>query len=676
MTLFVFLHLAEAPVSQQVISSTMDTNFVNGTVAGNFWKGGVSNLWSGLNWSPDATGATSSTLASGADVVFSVTGIQPHNQNTVLDVDETISSLTVNDPVAVTISGPHTLSITGTGVGNGITINSGAGLVTINSNLLLSGLPEIITVNSAAGLVINGIVGGTIGLTKAGTGQLTLSGANTYTGGTTINAGTLQIGTVGALGSIVGAVINNGRFDIVNADTSGITAGTATITNISGGFTQFSNTSTAFAAAITNNTGGITRFNATSTAGIATITNNGGVTQFQRHEHGRRRHHHQRQQRTTEFFNTSVAGNPTIINNIGGSTVFFDLSSAGHATITNNAGGSTKFNATSTAGFATITTNSGGRTLFFDTSTGGNAQFITNPGGIFDISNLTSSGMTVGSIEGAGTYFLGAKALTVGSNNLPSVEVNGTIADGGQNGGTGGALIKVGTGTLILSGANTYTGGTTISEGTLQIGNGILTGSILGPVVDNGALVFDRLDGVTFGGVISGTGSLTQSGGSPLILTGDNTYAGGTTISAGKGLVIGDGGTIGSIVGNVTDNGFLTFNREDNTTFSGTISGTGILRQQGPGTLTLTGVNSYMGGTALLAGTLSVDKDAELGGTGVAITLRGGELLTTTDGFAPREQSTLPKAKALTLWRPKPARRRLTRGIFRHRRPDCGRRLQ
>jgi outer membrane autotransporter protein len=188
---------------------TLDTNAVNAfgpLLAGRFWNGGNGNLWSGLNWSPDATGATTSTLTPGADVVFSVTGIEPHNQNTILDVDETISSLTVNDPAAVTISGPHTLSITGSGAGNGITVNNGAGLVTINSNLLLSGVPEIITVNNTAGLAINGIVGGTIGLIKAGTGQLTLAGANTYTGGTAVLQGTLQIGNGGTSGSILGKV--------------------------------------------------------------------------------------------------------------------------------------------------------------------------------------------------------------------------------------------------------------------------------------------------------------------------------------------------------------------------------------------------------------------------------------------------------------------------------------
>ena len=80
--------------------------------------------------------------------------------------------------------------------------------------------------------------------------------------------------------------------------------------------------------------------------------------------------------------------------------------------------------------------------------------------------------MTAGSIEGQGTYFLGSKTLTVGGNNL-STTVSGTISDGGVSGGTGGSLIKVGTGTLTLAGTNNYTGATTVTGGTL-----LLTGDI------------------------------------------------------------------------------------------------------------------------------------------------------------------------------------------------------
>jgi autotransporter-associated beta strand protein len=141
--------------------------------------------------------------------VFSTTGTVPQRQNTVLDIDATISSLTVNDSVAVTISGSHTLTINGTGP-TGITINSGAALTTIDSNLVLGGSSQTVEVNNAAGLLINGSVGGTIGLTKTGSGTLILAGTNSYTGTTTINAGTLSAGAPDALGGTSSIVVNQG----------------------------------------------------------------------------------------------------------------------------------------------------------------------------------------------------------------------------------------------------------------------------------------------------------------------------------------------------------------------------------------------------------------------------------------------------------------------------------
>ena len=124
--------------------------------------------------------------------------------------------------------------------------------------------------------------------------------------------------------------------------------------------------------------------------------------------------------------------------------------------------------------------------------------------------------------------------------------------------------------------------------GTLQLGNGGATGSITGDVVDNGILAFNRSDVTAFTGIISGTGSVQQNGTGTTVLVADNTYTGGTTITAGT-LQVGNGETTGSIVGDVTNNGALAFNRSDVITFAGIISGAGSVQQNGPGTTILTG---------------------------------------------------------------------------------------
>jgi autotransporter-associated beta strand protein len=241
---------------------TLSTNTINGFGTGTVWKGNQGNLWSGANWSPNTAGATSSSLAPDADVIFSVTGVSAQNQNTTLDTDTTISSLTVNDTAAVSISGGHILTIDGAGAATGITINSGAGLTTINSNLVLSGSSQTIQVSNAAGLVINGSVGGTIGLTKSGTGTLTLAAINTYTGATTIKAGTLNAGAAGALGGTSSIVVNAGGTLLLSQ------TGSATTDRLNDSSTMTLNGGTF-------NTAGLSEHNlsgATITPGIGAVT--------------------------------------------------------------------------------------------------------------------------------------------------------------------------------------------------------------------------------------------------------------------------------------------------------------------------------------------------------------------------------------------------------------------
>src|SRR5262245_50903734 len=191
------------------------------------------------------------------------------------------------------------------------------------------------------------------------------------------------------------------------------------------------------------------------------------------------------------FLGSSTAGNAVLTANFRGFTTFSNTSTAGNATITANLGGSTSFANSSTAGNATLITNNGGSTLFTNSSTAGNATVITNAGGVFDMSGVIF-GMTAGSIAGGGSYFLGSNALAVGGNNL-STTVSGTISDGGLSGGTGGALVKVGSGTLTLAGTSSYTGATVVTGGTLAVTGDISSSS--------GVLV-------TPGAMLSGTGTV------------------------------------------------------------------------------------------------------------------------------------------------------------------------
>ncbi len=211
------------------------------------------------------------------------------------------------------------------------------------------------------------------------------------------------------------------------------------------------------------------------------------------------------------FSGTATAGNLTTFTNDGGAS-------------SGAVGGAIYFEGDSSAGSATITNDSGtggglgGATYFTGSSDGGTARAITNGDGIFDISGLTDSGMNIGSIEGSGTYYLGDKILTVGGNNLSTI-LSGGLDDGGAYGGTGGSLVKTGTGTLTLAGSNSYTGSTTVSMGTLAITGVIDTASGIFKVDGGGANApVASLSGSgilsTFEAYIgySGTGSFTQTG--------------------------------------------------------------------------------------------------------------------------------------------------------------------
>lgn len=137
---------------------------------------------------------------------------------------------------------------------------------------------------------------------------------------------------------------------------------------------------------------------------------------------------------------------------------------------------------------STIVNNSGGD-VFFITGSAPSADtttIVNNAGSVVDVSEDFSSAVaTIGSLSGAGNVFLGSKAMTLGGLNKIDT-ISGVIADVGDASGTGGTLTKTGSGTLILSGANTYTGKTTVQSGTLQIDGSLASDEIL---LDSGAIL-------------------------------------------------------------------------------------------------------------------------------------------------------------------------------------------
>ncbi len=497
----------------------------------NTYSGGTTIAGGVLSVSSDANlGGTSGGLTLNGGTL-QVTGTSSFftNRDVTLGANGGTFDIVANQYASINrvITGSGGLTKSGAGDMSAIIGSSYTGVVTIlgGSLDLADGAAAPVRVNrtivnhgtlymrTSPGLDYSGVISGT-GTLHMFAGELILSGANTYTGATSIASySKLKIS-----GSITSQTITNeGALDYIGASS----AGTATIdvrrTNNGVDGLHFRDTSTAGNATVVN--GGQLAFFDRSTAGNATIANNGVAV----------------------FIDNSSAGNATIVNNgtvylssngaAGNATITnnyymtLDMTaSAGSAHITNNSAGTILFKESTTAGSASIA--NAGKVLFTNNSTGGNAQLINDAtSAIVDFSDSTGLNgdrkVEAGSLAGTGLFRLGNNELTVGGNNLLTM-VTGTIADGGAGGGSGAALVKTGTGTLTLAGLNTYTGATTINGGTLAV-NSTLTAT--SGITVNG------------GGTLGGTGTV-----------------GHTTINAGGTLA--PGNSIGTLI----VSGNLSFN--------------------------------------------------------------------------------------------------------------------
>ncbi len=313
--------------------------------------------------------------------------------------------------------------------------------------------------------------------------------------------------------------------------------------------------------------------------------------------------------------------------------------------------------------------------------------------GSFDGSNgvTAGTGANNGAAAGSGLFLMSGTTTTF--DPIGTLTIAGTIADDSAaslpsgNGytagsGAGAAIDKTGTGTLALSGANTYSGGTALNGGTLKISNGsalgtgnvALNGGTTGVIVDldgnmsvannfvvSGDPTYNVLtnDTTTISGQIGGLGDVVVNNGGAgylgtLTLTGANTYSGGTTLDGGAlivsnssalgtGAVTLNGGTAGvtvyfnknmTVANDFTVSGDPTFNvlTGDTTTISGQISGSGdvVVNNGGvftTGTLVLSNAsNDYTGPTAVDAGTLKAGA-ANVFGSNSAMTVASGAAL-------------------------------------------------
>ncbi|ECA7917138.1 fibronectin-binding autotransporter adhesin ShdA [Salmonella enterica subsp. enterica serovar Chichester] len=284
---------------------------------------------------------------------------------------------------------------------------------------------------------------------------------------------------------------------------------------------------------------------------------------------------------------------------------------AAHGTFTVDAGST--FTVTSELDETTATSNWNGSKL---TKQGDGTLILSNTGNDYGDTEIDG-----GILAAKDAAALGTGDVTIAESATLALS-QGTL----DNNVTGeGQIVKSGSDELIVTGDNTYSGGTTISGGTLTADHADSLGS--GDIDNSGVLQVGEgeLENTLFG-----SGSLVKTGTGELTLSGDNTYSGGTTITGGT-LTADHADSLGS--GDIDNSGVLQVGEGE---LKNTLFGTGSLVKTGTGELTLSGDNSYSGGTTIIGGTLTADHADSLGTGAVAnsgvLQVGEGELENTLSG--------------------------------------------